>query len=95
MTQTYQEPIGRWVVEQHEELPEEHKEAYRSDGIDPDDLWTLKWSFNTEADAQAELQDEMTDYEEFCKSKGYRKVITLRVRDRGADAHTHIERVAW
>jgi hypothetical protein len=45
--QTYQERVYRYQILRHEDLPEAHKQAYRDRGIDPDDNWTLIWSFET------------------------------------------------
>jgi hypothetical protein len=52
---TYQEKVNRWRIIRHEELPEEHKAAYRLEGIDPDDNWSLIWSFETEEAAKEQL----------------------------------------
>ena len=46
-TQTYQERVGRYRIIRHEVLPAEHQASYRLRGIDPDDLWSLIWSFDT------------------------------------------------
>ena len=52
MTQhTYRETIHRFRIIKHDELPEEHKEAMRAEGIDPDTHWTIYASFAYEADA--------------------------------------------
>ena len=51
MTETYKERINRWRIMRHEDLPEGHKQAYRAEGINPDDLWSLIWSFETEESA--------------------------------------------
>ena len=48
MSQTYKERVNRWRIMRHEELPEAHKAEYRLSGINPDDLWSLIWSFETE-----------------------------------------------
>lgn len=42
---TYTERVLRYRIMCHEDLPEAHKAAYREAGIDPNDLWTLIWSF--------------------------------------------------
>jgi len=42
----------------HEELPPEHKASYRINGIDPDTLWTLVWSFDDLGAAEAQLKEE-------------------------------------
>lgn len=44
--QTYQERVGRYRILRHEELPEAHKAEYRLRGINPDDNWSLIWSFD-------------------------------------------------
>lgn len=52
---TYQERINRFRILRHEDLPESHKAEYRLSGIDPDDLWSLIWSFDNLAAAEAKL----------------------------------------
>lgn len=59
MSQTYKERVNRWRILRHEELPEAHKAAYRLEGINPDDLWSLIWSFETE-EAAVEMLAELT-----------------------------------
>tara|TARA_R110000772_G_scaffold99174_1_gene198824 strand:- start:90659 stop:90922 length:264 start_codon:yes stop_codon:yes gene_type:complete len=56
--QTYKETVLRYRVLRHDELPEEHKVAYRAEGIDPDDNWALIWSFTTKEDAIKALMEE-------------------------------------
>jgi hypothetical protein len=56
--ETYQERVNRWRIMRHEELPEAHKAEYRLSGIDPDDLWSLIWSFETEQVA-VEMLDKL------------------------------------
>jgi len=53
--ETYKERVNRWRIIRHEELPEEHKAAYRLEGINPDDNWSLIWSFDTEDAAKMQL----------------------------------------
>jgi hypothetical protein len=55
MMKTYKERVNRWRIIRHDELPEAHKAEYRLAGIDPDDNWSLIWSFETEEDARAQL----------------------------------------
>jgi len=72
--QTYTEKVLRFVVERHEELPESHKAEYRLRGIDPDQLWSLIFSFDVKQDAErccAEQQERAP------------KFWTYRVRDLG------------
>jgi hypothetical protein len=54
---TYKETILRYRIVRHEELPPEHKAAYRINGIDPDTLWSLIWSFETLEAAEKQLAD--------------------------------------
>ena len=58
MSETYKERVGRYRIMRHDELPEEHKAAYRAEGINPDDLWSLVWSFDDEVAAIQCLADE-------------------------------------
>ena len=84
MNETYKERVNRWRILRHDELPEAHKAEYRLSGIDPDDLWSLIWSFETEAGALsmlARLNEE--------KSKFW----TYKLVDGGAA--TEIERSIW
>ena len=55
--ETYTETVYSFRILRHEELPEEHKEAYRADGIDPDEIWSLYASFITKRDANRELKN--------------------------------------
>lgn len=57
MTNTYQEKIHRYRILRHDELPESHKAEYRLNGIDPDNNWSLIWSFDNEKDAEKCLVD--------------------------------------
>ena len=83
---TYEEPIGRFRLLRHDELPEAHKAEYRLAGIDPDDNWSLIWSFHTEEAAQEMLASEEA-----------RKVDwqTWKLVDAGPDAPKTITRSAW
>src|SRR5262245_18592098 len=84
MTATYKERVNRWRILRHEELPERHKAEYRLNGIDPDDCWSLIWSFETEEDAVemlAHLNETKRDYQ------------TYKLVDGGAA--TEIERSVW
>jgi hypothetical protein len=84
MSESYKERVGRYRVMRHDELPEEHKAAYRAEGINPDDLWSLVWSFDDEAAAIKCLADE----------ESYpRKYSSWKVVD-GGEA-VEIERSAW
>lgn len=84
MSNTYIERVNRYVIERHEELPEEHKAAYRLEGINPDDLWSLIWSFETKEAAEKMLAEEEADAPKFW---------TYRMRDLGGPIE--IERQMW
>lgn len=55
--ETYIERVNRWRIVRHEELPPAHQEAYRAQGINPDEIWSLIWSFETEEAAQEQLAE--------------------------------------
>jgi hypothetical protein len=58
---TYNETVLRYRILRHDELPEAHKAAYRERGIDPDDNWSLVWSFSSEEAANECLADELVN----------------------------------
>lgn len=84
MTETYMERVNRWRILRHDELPEAHKAEYRAAGIDPDNNWSLIWSFNDEAAAQKCLMDCNADKASW---------QTYKLVDGGAA--TEIERSIW
>lgn len=84
MSQTYMEKVNRWRILRHEELPEAHKAAYRLDGIDPDDIWSLIWSFESE-DSAVEMLDKL--------NRRPSKFWTYKLVDGGSA--TEIERCVW
>lgn len=53
--QTYKETVYRFRIYRHDELPEAHKAEYRACGVDPDELWSLIWSFKNREDAERRL----------------------------------------
>ena len=57
MFDTYEERVGRYRILRHDELPDRHKAEMRLNGIDPDDCWSLIWSFDTEQAANDQLAD--------------------------------------
>jgi len=91
--ETYTETVYRYVVEYHEELPEQHKAEMRLNGIDPDERWCLKWSFLTLEDANAQMESDIELDKEICKKFDIESHTTYRVRDLGETKH--IERTAW
>jgi len=60
-TSTYKELVHRYRIMCHEDLPERHKEEYRNGGINPDELWSLIWSFKNKEDAEKCLADCIDD----------------------------------
>ncbi|MBT1509374.1 hypothetical protein KIP88_02570 [Bradyrhizobium sp. SRL28] len=58
MSETYKERVNRWRIMRHDDLPEGHKAEYRAAGINPDELWSLIWSFESEEAALKCLADE-------------------------------------
>lgn len=81
---TYKETIYRYRIVYHEELPEEYKASYRINGVEPDDLWHLKWSF---WDKEAALEQLQIEQENAPSYKTYKMV------DHGETEI--IERTAW
>ena len=81
--ETYVEKINRFVVEYHEELPDEYKAQMRLNGIDPDQHWNLKWSFENEENAIEQKDKDQQWYLDFCADNGYDPKKTYRVRDLG------------
>jgi hypothetical protein len=88
---TYQERILRYRILRHEELPPAHKAEYRLRGMDPDDMWSLVWSFNDLASALMTLENCVQDSHESEFSMVTRPV--WRIVDAGQE--TVIEREAW
>ena len=84
MSETYKERVNRWRIMRHDDLPERHKEAYRADGINPDELWSLIWSFEDEDNA-VEMLDKLKR-----RAPSY---YTYKLVD-GGEA-IEIERSAW
>ena len=84
MSMTYKERVGRYRIMRHDELPEAHKAEYRLSGINPDDLWSLVWSFDDEAAALECLAEERASA---------RKWASWKLVD-GGEA-VEIERSAW
>lgn len=81
---TYKEYVGRYRILRHEELPDEHKAQYRLRGINPDEVYSLVWSFDDEMEAHKQLAScikNALDYQ------------TYFLKDAGASET--IERSAW
>jgi hypothetical protein len=73
---TYEETVYRYVVEYQDNLPESMKDEYRAHGIDPNERWTLEWSFKTLEEANTQKLDYELDF--FPQRK-------YRVRDTGSE----------
>lgn len=84
MTETYTERVLRYRIFRHDELPEAHKAEYRKMGIDPDDNWSLIWSFHTLEAAEKCLANENEHKASF---------QTFKLVDGGGEIA--IERQAW
>lgn len=80
----YIETVNRFVVEYLEQYPAQHRAEMRLNGMDPDDYWQLKWSFETAEGAERQLSKEITQYAEFCNEYCYEPTTQFRVRDMGA-----------
>jgi hypothetical protein len=91
--ETYVEKINRYVVEYQEDFSDQHKAEMRINGIDPDEHWTLKWSFEKEENAIEQMQEEKEWYANFCEKHGYSIRKQFRVRDLGETKY--IKRSAW
>lgn len=65
MPETYQERINRFRIIRHEELPPEHKAQMRLNGMDPDEHWSLIWSFETKEAADEQLAQCIADAASF------------------------------
>jgi hypothetical protein len=90
---TYKQRVYRFVVESHEDLPEDYKAEYRLRGMDPDNMWSLLYSFMNREDAERALCDRQQRQAEFCQEQGLTSRLTFRVRDLGQDME--IERQVW
>lgn len=81
---TYMERVMRYRIIRHDELPESHKQAYREAGIDPDDNWSLVWSFSDLEAAEQALEQCIEDAASF---------ETYKLVDAGEESF--IERQIW
>ena len=93
MNNTVTERVNRFVVEYHEDMSDAHKAQYRIRGINPDEVWNLKWSFTTLEAAEKQAQKERDFHVTFCENHGYTQWHTQRVRDLGSAIS--VERQNW
>lgn len=90
-TRTYQERVGRYRImrrtnyDPNTEFGARVRAEMQINGIDPDDCWSLVWSFDEEGPALEQLAEELEFYSE--------PRYTTRIQ--GAGATTYIERVIW
>lgn len=54
---TYKETVYQFRILRHEEMSEERKALYRIEGMDPDDIWSLIFSYVKREDAENCLKD--------------------------------------
>ena len=84
MTDYYMEKINRWVVEKMAiKLDDQYRAEMRINGLDPDDHWTLVWSFETKYPAYRQMWADQK------RSTLYR----YRVRDLGEAQE--VRRAIW
>ena len=81
---THIEHINRYVVEYLEDWPADHRAEMILNGIDPDNNWQLKWSFEQEENAIEQCKADEEWYVNFCLKNGYLIRKEFRVRDLGA-----------
>lgn len=90
------EPIARFRVMYQDVLPAEHQAEYRLRGIDPADMWSLKWSFDCPDAATKCLAGEierapsfrtykMVDARPACMAAGYKAAHEQIDRDSAID----------
>lgn len=64
-TETYIETVLRYRVVRRQVITDPAIRAeYRINGRDPDDTWSLIWSFNDQASADDQAEDERKYYKE-------------------------------
>lgn len=73
--QTYKETVLRYRVVRHTEYPDDIKASMRINGIDPDDCWSLIWSFDNLEDAEQQATEDREIYKE--------PTYTIKVIDNG------------
>lgn len=83
--QYYEERINRFRVMRREVITDPRRRAeYKINGYDPDDTWSLIWSFENEADALDQAEEERKYYKEpayiiAVKDAGEATVIKRRI----------------
>jgi len=90
---TYVERFLQYVVERHEEVPENQKALYRLNGVNPDNCWSLIYSFNNLESTNTCCNEERTRHEKFCIDYQHPRWATYRVRDLGGPIK--ITRQTW
>jgi hypothetical protein len=86
MSETYKEKVLRYRVLRRPVITDPSIRAeYRLNDLDPDDCWSLIWSFNNEVDAIAQAEEEREIFKE--------ERWIIKVVDAGSE--TIIERPIW
>jgi len=57
MSETYQERVGRYRIVYQYKLNEQMRAEYLAAGIDPENNWSLEWSFDDKDAAEEQLAD--------------------------------------
>jgi len=81
------ETILRYRVVKLEDRGPEVRKALEERGIDPDNNWKLIWSFDNEADAIEQMNDEIEDDKEY----GLDKYTTYKIIDNGKTEQRKVE----
>lgn len=85
MTEYYEERVLRFRVMRREVITDARRRAeYKINGYDPDDTWSLVWSFNNPYDAETQAAEERTYYKEpnwivAVKDAGEETIIRRRI----------------
>ena len=91
---TYTETVDRFVVEYREtNLTAQELAQISINGLDPHELWVLRWSYDSAAAAEASAAADQRWHLEFCATYGYAPWKIYRWRDLGASVTR--ERQAW
>lgn len=82
--ETYIERINQFVVEYLEDLPAQHKAEMRLNGMDPNNNWQLKWSFETYDAAVNQCRQDRANHKKICEQFNCDVTTMFRIRDLGA-----------
>jgi hypothetical protein len=96
MAETYIERINQFriVYRDVRDVNDPQRRAILTlNGIDPDDNWTLQWSFTKKETAERRLQEQIDEHKEFCEKYGCEPFKEYKLIDAGSA--TEVERTAW